>query len=628
MSKFFKNISFYILLFIVIAFLFTMLNTGSDLEVSFTDFVQYLKNGEISEMYVEDQLVRAKLSKPETREGKEYKEIVVSIDSVDILYQHVGDTIKDQVASGDLKLIMVPPQSMPIWLSILPTIIIVIIFIVFWFFFMQQSQGGVGKMMSFGKSRAKAQIDPNNKKMFEDVAGAEEEKEELREIVDFLKNPKKYIELGARIPKGVLLVGPPGTGKTLLAKAVAGEANAPFFSISGSDFVEMFVGVGASRVRDLFEQAKKNQPSIIFIDEIDAVGRHRGAGLGGGHDEREQTLNQLLVEMDGFGANEGIIVLAATNRADILDPALMRPGRFDRQVYVGYPDQKARLAILKVHSKNKPLSKDVDLSVIAKTTYGFTGADLENLLNEAALLAARENLTEITPHHLDDAMLKVVMGPEKKSREVQEKDKKQTAYHEAGHAVASKNLETQDKVHQVSIIPRGRAGGFTMSLPDHDKAYISKREMIEDIVTMMGGRVAEEMIFGEINTGASSDIQRATKVATEMVTKYGMSDKLGSRTFGSNEEIFIGRDYGHAQEYSDATAALIDEEIDKIIADAYKQCQELLKAHRDELEAVAQALIEKEVLTGEEFDAVIKSVHEDGSEASVQEESAERQDNE
>jgi len=628
LSKFFKNISFYILLFIVIAFLFTMLNTGSDLEVSFTDFVQYLKNGEISEMYVEDQLVRAKLSKPETREGKEYKEIVVSIDSVDILYQHVGDTIKDQVASGDLKLTMVPPQSMPIWLSILPTIIIVIIFIVFWFFFMQQSQGGGGKMMSFGKSRAKAQIDPNNKKMFEDVAGAEEEKEELREIVDFLKNPKKYIELGARIPKGVLLVGPPGTGKTLLAKAVAGEANAPFFSISGSDFVEMFVGVGASRVRDLFEQAKKNQPSIIFIDEIDAVGRHRGAGLGGGHDEREQTLNQLLVEMDGFGANEGIIVLAATNRADILDPALMRPGRFDRQVYVGYPDQKARLAILKVHSKNKPLSKDVDLSVIAKTTYGFTGADLENLLNEAALLAAREDLTEITPHHLDDAMLKVVMGPEKKSREVQEKDKKQTAYHEAGHAVASKNLETQDKVHQVSIIPRGRAGGFTMSLPDHDKAYISKREMIEDIVTMMGGRVAEEMIFGEINTGASSDIQRATKVATEMVTKYGMSDKLGSRTFGSNEEIFIGRDYGHAQEYSDATAALIDEEIDKIVADAYKQCQELLKAHRDELEAVAQALIEKEVLTGEEFDAVIKSVHEDGSEASVQEESAERQDNE
>lgn len=628
MSKFFKNISFYILLFIVIAFLFTMLNTGSDLEVSFTDFVQYLKNGEISEMYVEDQLVRAKLSKPETREGKEYKEIVVAIDSVDILYQHVGDTIKDQVASGNLKLTMVPPQSMPIWLSILPTIIIVIIFIVFWFFFMQQSQGGGGKMMSFGKSRAKAQIDPNNKKMFEDVAGAEEEKEELREIVDFLKNPKKYIELGARIPKGVLLVGPPGTGKTLLAKAVAGEANAPFFSISGSDFVEMFVGVGASRVRDLFEQAKKNQPSIIFIDEIDAVGRHRGAGLGGGHDEREQTLNQLLVEMDGFGANEGIIVLAATNRADILDPALMRPGRFDRQVYVGYPDQKARLAILKVHSKNKPLSKDVDLSVIAKTTYGFTGADLENLLNEAALLAAREDLTEITPHHLDDAMLKVVMGPEKKSREVQEKDKKQTAYHEAGHAVASKNLETQDKVHQVSIIPRGRAGGFTMSLPDHDKAYISKREMIEDIVTMMGGRVAEEMIFGEINTGASSDIQRATKVATEMVTKYGMSDKLGSRTFGSNEEIFIGRDYGHAQEYSDATAALIDEEIDKIIADAYKQCQELLKAHRDELEVVAQALIEKEVLTGEEFDAVIKSVHEDGSEASVQEESAERQDNE
>ena len=399
----------------------------------------------------------------------------------------------------------------------------------------------------------------------------------------------------------MLLVGPPGTGKTLLAKAVAGEADAPFFSISGSDFVEMFVGVGASRVRDLFEQAKKNQPSIIFIDEIDAVGRHRGAGLGGGHDEREQTLNQLLVEMDGFGVNEGTIVLAATNRADILDPALMRPGRFDRQVYVGYPDQKARLAILKVHAKNKPLGKDVDLSVIAKTTYGFTGADLENLLNEAALLAARENNREISQHDLDDAMLKVVMGPEKKSKEMQEKDKKQTAYHEAGHAVAAKCLPTQDKVHQVSIIPRGRAGGFTMSLPDHDKTYISKQEMFEDIVMAMGGRVAEEMIFGEINTGASSDIQHATKIATDMVTKYGMSEKLGSRSFGSNEEIFIGRDYGHAQNYSDATAALIDEEVDALIEKGYKKCQEIITEHKDKLEAVAKALIEKEVLTGEEF---------------------------
>ena len=363
----------------------------------------------------------------------------------------------------------------------------------------------------------------------------------------------------------------------------------------------MFVGVGASRVRDLFEQAKKNQPSIIFIDEIDAVGRHRGAGLGGGHDEREQTLNQLLVEMDGFGVNEGTIVLAATNRADILDPALMRPGRFDRQVYVGYPDQKARLAILKVHAKNKPLGKDVDLSVIAKTTYGFTGADLENLLNEAALLAARENNREISQHDLDDAMLKVVMGPEKKSKEMQEKDKKQTAYHEAGHAVAAKCLPTQDKVHQVSIIPRGRAGGFTMSLPDHDKTYISKQEMFEDIVMAMGGRVAEEMIFGEINTGASSDIQHATKIATDMVTKYGMSEKLGSRSFGSNEEIFIGRDYGHAQNYSDATAALIDEEVDALIEKGYKKCQEIITEHKDKLEAVAKALIEKEVLTGEEF---------------------------
>ena len=464
--------------------------------------------------------------------------------------------------------------------------------------------GSGGGAMNFGKIKAKM-ANPDAKKVtFADVAGVDEEKEELTEIVEFLKNPKKYTDLGARIPKGVLLVGPPGTGKTLLAKAVAGEANAPFFSISGSDFVEMFVGVGASRVRDLFEQAKKNQPSIIFIDEIDAVGRHRGAGLGGGHDEREQTLNQLLVEMDGFGINEGTIVLAATNRADILDPALMRPGRFDRQVYVGYPDKKGREAILKVHAKNKPLGNDVNLSVVAKTTYGFTGADLENLLNEAALLAARENKKEINQVHLDDAMLKVVMGPEKKSKEMQEKDKKQTAFHEAGHAVAAKCLETQDKVHQVSIIPRGRAGGFTLSLPDHDKAYISKKEMFEDIVMMMGGRVAEEMIFGEINTGASSDIERATKVATDMVTKYGMSEKLGSRTFGSNGEVFIGRDYGHTQEYSDATAALIDSEVNRIITEAYEACRSLIDEHKDNLYAVAEALIEKEVLTGEEFESV------------------------
>ncbi len=567
-------------------------------EILYSDLVKDISAGKIERLEISD--TKAQATYREKAEDGKPKIIVYDIPSKELLYAQTGDEMDKQIESGRLTVTYPEASSAYAWLSLLSPFIIIIVIAIFWSFMMKNAGGGAGAM-NFGKIKTKAAVPENKKVTFADVAGVEEEKEELTEIVEFLKNPKKYTDLGARIPKGVLLVGPPGTGKTLLAKAVAGEADAPFFSISGSDFVEMFVGVGASRVRDLFEQAKKNQPSIIFIDEIDAVGRHRGAGLGGGHDEREQTLNQLLVEMDGFGVNEGTIVLAATNRADILDPALMRPGRFDRQVYVGYPDQKARLAILKVHAKNKPLGKDVDLSVIAKTTYGFTGADLENLLNEAALLAARENNHEISQHDLDDAMLKVVMGPEKKSKEMQEKDKKQTAYHEAGHAVAAKCLPTQDKVHQVSIIPRGRAGGFTMSLPDHDKTYISKQEMFEDIVMAMGGRVAEEMIFGEINTGASSDIQHATKIATDMVTKYGMSEKLGSRSFGSNEEIFIGRDYGHAQSYSDATAALIDEEVDALIEKGYKKCQEIITEHKDKLEAVAKALIEKEVLTGEEF---------------------------
>ncbi len=567
-------------------------------EILYSDLVKDISAGKIERLEISD--TKAQATYREKAEDGKPKIIVYDIPSKELLYAQTGDEMDKQIESGRLTVTYPEASSAYAWLSLLSPFIIIIVIAIFWSFMMKNAGGGAGAM-NFGKIKTKAAVPENKKVTFADVAGVEEEKEELTEIVEFLKNPKKYTDLGARIPKGVLLVGPPGTGKTLLAKAVAGEADAPFFSISGSDFVEMFVGVGASRVRDLFEQAKKNQPSIIFIDEIDAVGRHRGAGLGGGHDEREQTLNQLLVEMDGFGVNEGTIVLAATNRADILDPALMRPGRFDRQVYVGYPDQKARLAILKVHAKNKPLGKDVDLSVIAKTTYGFTGADLENLLNEAALLAARENSREISQHDLDDAMLKVVMGPEKKSKEMQEKDKKQTAYHEAGHAVAAKCLPTQDKVHQVSIIPRGRAGGFTMSLPDHDKTYISKQEMFEDIVMAMGGRVAEEMIFGEINTGASSDIQHATKIATDMVTKYGMSEKLGSRSFGSNEEIFIGRDYGHAQNYSDATAALIDEEVDALIEKGYKKCQEIITEHKDKLEAVAKALIEKEVLTGEEF---------------------------
>ena len=567
-------------------------------EILYSDLVKDISAGKIERLEISD--TKAQATYREKAEDGKPKIIVYDIPSKELLYAQTGDEMDKQIESGRLTVTYPEASSAYAWLSLLSPFIIIIVIAIFWSFMMKNAGGGAGAM-NFGKIKTKAAVPENKKVTFADVAGVEEEKEELTEIVEFLKNPKKYTDLGARIPKGVLLIGPPGTGKTLLAKAVAGEADAPFFSISGSDFVEMFVGVGASRVRDLFEQAKKNQPSIIFIDEIDAVGRHRGAGLGGGHDEREQTLNQLLVEMDGFGVNEGTIVLAATNRADILDPALMRPGRFDRQVYVGYPDQKARLAILKVHAKNKPLGKDVDLSVIAKTTYGFTGADLENLLNEAALLAARENNREISQHDLDDAMLKVVMGPEKKSKEMQEKDKKQTAYHEAGHAVAAKCLPTQDKVHQVSIIPRGRAGGFTMSLPDHDKTYISKQEMFEDIVMAMGGRVAEEMIFGEINTGASSDIQHATKIATDMVTKYGMSEKLGSRSFGSNEEIFIGRDYGHAQNYSDATAALIDEEVDALIEKGYKKCQEIITEHKDKLEAVAKALIEKEVLTGEEF---------------------------
>lgn len=606
MNKNIKGFSAAIALLIVMTmFYFFIAGQTPRQEISYSDLVKDIAAEKIERIEISDS--RAKATYKEKGEDGREKIVVYDIPSKELLYAQSGDEMDEQIESGELTVVYPEESSAYAWLSLLSPFIIIVIVAILWSVMMKNAGGGAGAM-NFGKIRTKAASPDTKKVTFADVAGVEEEKEELTEIVEFLKNPKKYTELGARIPKGVLLVGPPGTGKTLLAKAVAGEANAPFFSISGSDFVEMFVGVGASRVRDLFEQAKKNQPSIIFIDEIDAVGRHRGAGLGGGHDEREQTLNQLLVEMDGFGVNEGTIVLAATNRADILDPALMRPGRFDRQVYVGYPDSRARLEILKVHARNKPLGSDVDLSVVAKTTYGFTGADLENLLNEAALLAARANRKEICQHDLDDAMLKVVMGPEKKSKEMQEKDKRQTAFHEAGHAVAAAFLPTQDKVHQVSIIPRGRAGGFTMSLPDHDKPYISKREMFEDIVMAMGGRVAEEMIFGEINTGALGDIQQATKTATGMVTKYGMSDKLGSRSFGSNEEIFIGRDYGHAQDYSEATAAVIDSEVDKIIRSAYDECKKILESKKDYLTAVAEALIDKEVLTGEEFEAVMQSV--------------------
>lgn len=505
---------------------------------------------------------------------------------------------------------LVRPEDTSWFAALWPTLLLIAVMGLFWWYMMKKMAGGLGgdKQMGFGKAKVKNIADENRKTTFNDVAGADEEKAELEEIVEFLKNPKKYNDLGARIPKGVLLVGPPGTGKTLLAKAVAGEAGVPFFSISGSDFVEMFVGVGASRVRDLFAQAKKNAPCIIFIDEIDAVGRQRGAGLGGGHDEREQTLNQLLVEMDGFGANEGVIMIAATNRPDILDKALMRPGRFDRQVAVSLPDVKGREAILKVHARKKPLAPDVDLKTIAQTTAGFTGADLENLLNEAALLSARNNLKAITMPLLKEATIKVVVGTEKKSKVMSEKEKKLTAFHEAGHAVATYFCPTQDKVHQISIIPRGLAGGFTMSLPEEDRSYRSKKEMKEDIVVLLGGRVAEAITLDDISTGASNDIDRATKLASAMVTKYGMSNKLGPIKYGDdNDEVFIGRELGHVKNYSEKVASEIDEEVHKIISASYDKTERILREHTDKLNSVAQFLIKHEKMDGKQFEELMKS---------------------
>lgn len=492
------------------------------------------------------------------------------------------------------------------WLLTLIPVFLTVGLAIFLFVFMMRQNGGGSKYTSFGKANLKNQADAR-KATFKDVAGADEEKKELEEIVDFLKNPGKYTEIGAKIPKGVLLLGPPGTGKTLLARAVAGEARVPFFPISGSDFVEMFVGVGASRVRDLFEQAKKHSPSIIFIDEIDAVGRHRGAGLGGGHDEREQTLNQLLVEMDGFTGNESVIVIAATNRRDILDPALLRPGRFDRQIMVGYPDVKGREEILKVHAKNKPLSPDIDMRMIAQTTQGFTGADLENVLNEAALLAARANRNSIVEKDIEEAIMKVIAGPEKKSRIVTERDKKITAYHEAGHAVAAYNLPTQDKVHQVTIIQRGMAAGLTVTRPDTDDMHVSRNQMRENIVMLLGGRAAEEIFLDDICTGASNDIERATNTARNMVTKYGFSSKLGTVVYGSdNDEVFLGKDYGHTRNYSEAVAAQIDEEVKNIIEKSYEDCVAILKANADKIHRLAEYLLEHEKINGEDFERLMK----------------------
>ena len=513
------------------------------------------------------------------------------------------DEINEYLVAGNITLKQASESIFVTILGLLSPFAIIIIFLLFWMLFMGNTQGGGNKTMSFGKSRARMMGGTEKTKItFKDVAGVDEEKEELQEIVEFLKSPKKFTDMGARIPKGVLLVGHPGTGKTLLAKAVAGEAGVPFFIISGSDFVEMFVGVGASRVRDLFEQAKRNAPCIIFIDEIDAVGRQRGAGLGGGHDEREQTLNQLLVEMDGFGTNEGVIVLAATNRPDVLDKALLRPGRFDRQIVVPAPDVRAREEILEVHARKKRLADDVDLKIIAKNTAGFAGADLENVLNEAALLAARRDKHEIGMQEVEDAMVKVTMGPEKKSRVRSEKENKLTAYHEAGHAVVSKFLPTQDTVHEISIIPRGMAGGYTMYRPDEDKNYMAKSEMEESIVSLLGGRVAESLVLGDISTGASNDIERATKIARDMVTKYGMSENLGTITFGSGqEEVFLGRDFTQTRNFSEETAAKIDIEVKAIIDKAYVTAREILINNMDKLHAVAGVLLEKEKITGEEF---------------------------
>ena len=522
-----------------------------------------------------------------------------------LFYNDLNDLVKEQKAAGILTSYSYPPPDGTDWLEIiLPYVVMAVMFGAMWYMMSVRAQGGMGpdRMAKFGSAQIRTLNDQDKKVTFDDVAGADEEKAELQEIVEFLKDPKKYIDLGARIPKGVLLVGPPGTGKTLLAKAVAGEAGVGFLSISGSDFVELYVGVGASRVRDLFEQAKKQSPAIVFIDEIDAVGRQRGTGLGGGHDEREQTLNQLLVEMDGFAANEGVVVLAATNRADVLDPALLRPGRFDRQIYVGLPDIKGREEILKVHAKGKPLAEDVDLSRLARGTAGFTGADLENLINEGALLAARKNQHFITMQDLKDAEIKVIAGPEKKSRVIPEHERELTAYHEAGHAVVMHALPGQDPVSQITIVPRGQAGGMTVSLPEEDRSYLSKHYMEDQIVGLLGGRVAEKLCLGDISTGASNDIQRATAIARKMVTVYGMSERLGTVSFDSgHDEVFIGRTMGHSRGYSEAVAAQIDEEVRALVDGAYSRCQEILTAQRDKLDAVAHYLLEHETMEREAF---------------------------
>ena len=592
-----KSLAVWLIFLIIFIVLISSIMDNSSNKLAYSDLLADMEKGTVTSIEIQDGGEKALVELEGDSVPKE-----VNIPDINSFMTYAQEILK----TNSYTLTERPESVFMKGLYLIIPFGIIVIVLLFGLLLINPGNQGGNKTMSFGKSRARMTNGAEKTKVtFNDVAGVDEEKEELEEIVEFLKTPKKFTDMGARIPKGVLLVGQPGTGKTLLAKAVAGEAGVPFFSISGSEFVEMFVGVGASRVRDLFEQAKKNAPSIIFIDEIDAVGRQRGAGLGGGHDEREQTLNQLLVEMDGFGTNEGVIVLAATNRPDVLDKALLRPGRFDRQIVVSAPDVKAREQILEVHARKKKLAEDVDLKTVAKNTSGFAGADLENILNEAALLAARRNLDCIGMKEIEDAMVKVTMGPEKKTRVRSEKENKLVAYHEAGHAVVSRYLPTQDKVHQISIVPRGMAGGYTMYRPTEDKSFRSKTEMEESIVSLLGGRVAEKLILDDISTGASNDIERATAISRAMVTKYGMSDKLGTITFGADqEEVFLGRDLAHAKEYSEETAAIIDEEVKKIVDEGYQKAVNILSEHIDKLHAVAKVLLEKEKIDGDEFDKI------------------------
>ena len=593
MNRFFKNVTFYLLIIIVAIWMidYYSASTVSKTDITYSAFMKHVQQDEVKQVTIVDNVISGKL-----KDGKDFSTVAPNDDSLIPTLRARDIEIKAEL----------PPQP-PWWTTILSSLLPMLLIVGIWFMLMQQSLGGGGRVMNFGKSRARRYDEDNIKITFKDVAGADEAKQELEEVVEFLKHPKKYNDLGAKIPKGVLLYGPPGTGKTLLAKAVAGEAGVPFFSISGSDFVEMFVGVGASRVRDLFEQAKKSAPCIVFIDEIDAVGRQRGAGLGGGHDEREQTLNQLLVEMDGFGANEGIIMIAATNRPDILDPALLRPGRFDRQIVVDRPDIKGRQEILKVHVKGKPISPEVELGVIARRTPGFTGADLSNLVNEAALMAARKNKNKIDMPEMEEAAERVIMGPERRSRVISDKEKRLTAYHEGGHTLVGMLLDNTDPVHKVTIIPRGRAGGYTLSLPKEDRYYATRSEMLDELKVLLGGRVAEALVLKEISSGASNDLQRATSLARQMICEYGMSPELGPMTFGHRQDqVFLGRDIGRDKDYSEEVAAKIDKEIRKFIDEAYQKTESLLNENMDKLHLIADALIERETLEGEEIDQLMK----------------------